>query len=708
MSATATLVLELFTEELPPKALKRLGGAFADGIVAGLNARGYLDPDSVLTPFATPRRLAMAITNVRSVAPDAEVIDKLMPAKVARDASGQPSEALKKKLAGLGRAGLATATLDARDGPDHVYVASDGKADYVYLRSLAKGQPLVRGLQAALDDNLEQLPIPKVMSYSACGGYYNDAKFVRPAHRLVALFGADVVGVTALGLDADRVTGGHRALSRADVRIATADAYEETLRAEGKVIASFAERRSVIVDALSKAAAGATVIMPDALLDEVTGMVEWPVVLEGGFDPAFLTVPQECLILTMQQNQKYFALADRDGKLVPRFLLISNIEAKNPAAIIEGNERVLRARLADARFFFDQDRKTPLERRVPKLASMVYHNKLGTQLERVARIARLAGEFASLTGADRGASLRAAHLAKADLTTDMVGEFPELQGLMGRYYAAHDGEPEAIAAAIEQHYWPRYAGDALPEGPVAQAVALADKLETLAGLFGIGAQPTGDKDPFGLRRHAIGVIRILVEKALPIALPDLIDAAFLAFADMPAMTDARTELASFVYERLRAYLREAGYSANEAEAVLSQRPSRIDLVPAQAAAVKAFSELPEADTLASANKRIINILRKSESEAAQAVDRGRLTAGAEHDLYLTFQKLEPIVDDRCAAGDFAGALLVLATAKPAVDRFFDDVLVMADDPAVRANRLALLRGVAQTMNRVADISKLAA
>jgi glycyl-tRNA synthetase beta chain len=708
MTATATLVVELFTEELPPKALKRLGEAFAEGLGEGLAGRGFRTPASIVKPYATPRRLAAAITDVLATSPDEPVRQKLMPASVAYDSAGKPTVALQRKLEGLGRGPLAALGPNAVDGPDSLAIESDGKVDALFLRSIAKGSSLQLGLQEALDDTLAQLPIPKVMSYSARGGYYNDAKFVRPAHRLVALFGTEVVGVTALGLQADRLTGGHRALSRADVRIATAEAYEETLRAEGKVIASFAERRGAIVDALAKAAAGSTIIMPDALLDEVTGMVEWPVVLEGRFDAAFLAVPQECLILTMQQNQKYFALADLDGKLVPRFLLVANVETREQAGIVEGNERVLRARLADARFFFDHDRKTPLAERVPKLANIVYHNKLGTQLERVARIARLAGEFAALTTADRSESLRAAHLAKADLTTDMVGEFPELQGLMGRYYATHDGEPAAVAAAIEQHYWPRYAGDALPEGPVAQAVALADKLEALAGLFGIGALPTGDKDPFGLRRHAIGVIRILVEKALPIALPDLIDAAFVAFADIPAVADARAELASFIYERLRAYLREAGYSANEAEAVLSQRPLRIDLVPAQAAAVRAFSELPEADTLAGANKRIINILRKSANEAAQVVDRGRLTEGAEHDLYLTFQKLEPIVDDRCAAGDFAGALLALATAKPVVDKFFDDVLVMADDPAVRANRLALLRGVAQTMNRVADISKLAA
>jgi len=708
MSDIATLVVELLTEELPPKALPRLGEAFAEGIAAGLKSRSYLDPQSAITAFATPRRLAVAITKVSGVAPDAEVIDKLMPAKVARDASGQPSEALKKKLAGLGRAGLATATLDARVGPDHVYVASDGKADYVYLRSLAKGQPLVRGLQEALDETLAKLPIPKVMSYAGAAGYYNDVKFVRPAHRLIALHDADVVPVTALGLAADRVTAGHRFLSRNDIAIATADAYEETLRAEGKVIARFAERRAAIVAGLSSAAAGVSVIMPAALLDEVTALVEWPAIYAGTFDSAFLTVPQECLILTMQQNQKYFALADKEGKLVPRFLVVSNIETASPQAIIEGNERVLRARLADARFFFDQDRKVRLETRLPRLGSVVYHNKLGTQLDRAARLTNLSEALARIIGADPSLAMRAAQLAKADLTTDMVGEFPELQGLMGRYYANHDQESPVVAAAIEQHYWPRFAGDALPETPEAQAVALADKLETLAGMFGIGAQPTGDKDPFGLRRHAIGAIRIVVEKGLRVTLSELADAAFRAFGGVPAVRDARTELENFIYERLRGYLRDAGYSSNQVEAVLCQRPARLDLVPAQAAAVRAFGELPEAETLAAANKRIVNILRKSGSEAAVAVDRARLADGAEHDLYLAFQKLEPVVVDRCSTGDFAGALLALASAKPAVDRFFDDVLVMADDPAIRANRLALLRGVAQTMNRVADISKLAA
>ena len=703
-----TLLVELLTEELPPKALLRLSNAFAEGITSGLAARGYLDAGSASTAFGTPRRLAVAISRVRDVAPDAERNEKLMPVKVARDASGQPSDALKRKLAGLGRADLATASLDAGNGPDRIYVASDGKADYVYLRTLAKGQPLARGLQEALDEAIAKLPIPKVMSYAGASSYYNDVKFVRPAHRLLALHDGAIVDVSALGLTADRLTAGHRFFARSDLAIANAAAYEETLRAEGKVIASFAERRAAIVAGLARAAGDATVVMPDALLDEVTALVELPAVYAGTFDPAFLTVPQECLVLTMQQNQKYFALQDRQGKLLPRFLLVSNVETPDPHAIVEGNERVLRARLADARFFFDQDRKARLETRVPKLGSIVYHNKLGTQLDRTLRLEELSAVLAGMIEADKVLARRAAHLAKADLTTDMVGEFPELQGLMGRYYAEHDHEAAEVAEALEQHYWPRFAGDELPRSPVTQAVALAEKLETLAGMFGIGAQPTGDKDPFGLRRHAIGAIRIVVEKRLAVTLADLIGAAFKVFVGVPAVADTRAELENFIYERLRGYLRDAGYTANQVEAVLCQRPARLDLVPAQAAAVRAFGELPEADALAAANKRIVNILRKSGSEAATAVDRARLSEGAEHDLYLAFQKLQPIVDDHCTTGDFSGALLALASAKPAVDRFFDDVLVMTDDPAIRANRLALLRGVAQTMNRVADISKLAA
>ncbi len=706
-AAAATLLVELFTEELPPKALKSLGAAFADGLAAGLAQRGYLSGSSRTAPYSTPRRLAVAITEVRAVAPDAEIVDKLMPARVAFDARGEPTAALQKKLAGLGRAQLATRIADAAEGPDRVYVASDGKADYVYLRRLATGQPLARGLDEALGETIEALPIPKVMSYPREGGYYNDVRFVRPAHRLVALHGSDVVPVTALGLDAGRRTGGHRFLGRVEIDIEHADAYAPTLEAEGKVLPDFGQRRAEILRQLVHAAEGASVIMPDALLDEVTSLVEWPAVYAGTFDRAFLEVPQECLILTMQQNQKYFALADAQGNLTHRFLLVSNLATQEPEAIVQGNERVLRARLADAKFFFDQDRKAPLASRVERLSTIVYHHQLGTQARRVERLRRLAREIAARIGADAADADRAALLAKADLVTDMVGEFPELQGTMGRHYARFDGETSDVADAIAQHYWPRFAGDALPVGPVAQATALADKLETLAGMFGVGALPTGDKDPFGLRRAAIGVLRILIEREVALPLPDLVDMAFRAFDGIPAAKPAPSELAEFLYDRLRAHLRDQGYTANQVEAVLVQRPARIDTVPAQLAAVKAFEALPEAQALSAANKRIVNILKKSGAAAAVAVDRASLTDGAEHDLWLAFQHLAPAVDDHCAKGDYASALRVLATAKPAVDRFFDDVMVMADDPAIRANRLALLRGVAATMNRVADISKLA-
>jgi glycyl-tRNA synthetase beta chain len=704
--STATLLVELITEELPPRALSKLGDAFAAAIEQGLRSRALLAPGSAATSYATPRRLAVSLTGVLAQAPDADVVDKLMPAKVAWGADGEPTAALSKKLAALGRAQLATAARDVRDGSDHLYVDSDGKADYVYLGSKARGGSILVGLQAALDEAIANLPIPKVMSYQRTDG--STVKFVRPAHALVALHGSDVLAVTALGLAADRVTHGHRFLGRRDIRVAAAGAWDETLRAEGKVIASFAERRAVIVAGLEAAAAGATVIKPDALLDEVTALVEWPAVLAGSFDPAFLRVPQECLILTMQQNQKYFALADGAGKLVNRFLMVSNLVTPDPSAIIQGNERVLRARLADAGFFFDQDRRVPLESRVAKLENVVYHNRIGTQRERIERLRTLAGSLAELIGADREAAERAALLAKADLVTDMVGEFPELQGLMGRYYAAHDGESAAVAAAIEQHYWPRYAGDRLPSGSVAQAVALADKLELIAGMFGIGNEPSGDRDPFGLRRAALGILRIVIEGRLPLLLPDIVAAAQASFVGVPAVNDATRAVEDFIYERLRGMLREQGYTANQVAAVVDSRPAELRELPRKLAAVREFEALPESGALAAANKRIVNILRKSGDQAAATVAAERLAEAAELELHSVFRTLEPAVDAHCAGGDYTSALKALATAKPAVDRFFDEVMVMADDPAVRANRLALLRGVARTMNRVADISRLAA
>jgi glycyl-tRNA synthetase beta chain len=700
---TATLLVELYTEELPPKALKNLGAAFADSIADTLRVRGFFGADAEVTPYSTPRRLGVTITGVAANVTEPSRAVPLLPVNVAFGPDGKPTDALQKSI--RTKAGF--------EGFDLVPIERierrhDGKMERVFYIEPPVAVPLRSALQDALDDTLAKLPIPKVMSYAGPGSYYNDVKFVRPAHRLVALHGGDVVPVHALALEAGRITGGHRFLSHRDIEIGTADAYAPTLEAEGKVIPSFAARRARIVVALEDASGNATPIMPDALLDEVTALVEWPIVYAGTFDAAFLDVPQECLILTMQLNQRYFALRDDAGRLVNRFLLVSNVETQDPSSIISGNERVLRARLADAKFFFDQDRRQPLASRVPKLASVVYHNKLGSQADRAARVGAVAEEIAGQLGtADRGLARRAAELAKADLVTDMVGEFPELQGLMGHYYAMHDGEAPDVAAAIEQHYWPRFAGDALPEGPIAQSVALADKLETLTGIWGIGLIPTGDRDPFGLRRHALGVLRILLEQRLPLDLRRLIDASIAQFPPGMIAPDTATGVYGFMLDRLRQLLRDRGASPSEVEAVLSEQPARIDFVGSRLAAVQTFAALPEAAALSAANKRIVNILKKNGADAATAVDRGRLSEGAEHDLYLAFQRLDPSVRDQYEKGDYTGALMALASARPVVDRFFDDVMVMDDDPSIRANRLALLRGVAQTMNLVADISKLA-
>jgi len=697
-----TLLVELFAEELPPKALNKLGESFAAAIADALRGRGFLGAGAAVAPFATPRRLGVAITEVAASITEPPRAVPLLPVNVAFDAGGKPSEALEKAI--KAKAGFASYALVPAERIERRH---DGKLERLFYIEPPLAVSLRSALQDALDDALAKLPIPKVMGYAAVGSYYNDVKFARPAHKLIALHGEDVIAVRALELDAGRLTCGHRFMSRGDLSIGAADVYAPLLEAEGKVIPSFAARRAKIVVGLEGAAADATPIMPDALLDEVTALVEWPAVYPGTFDAAFLEVPQECLILTMQLNQRYFALADDAGKLVNRFLLVSNIETADPSAIIAGNERVLRARLADAKFFFDQDRKHTLESRLPKLAGIVYHNKLGTAADRMDRLRFLAQRIAPMLGANAGEADRAAQLAKADLVTDMVGEFPELQGLMGRYYATHDGEAPAVAAAIEQHYWPKAAGGALPDHPVAQAVALADKLETLGGMFGIGQVPTGDKDPYALRRAALGIVRILIERKRALSLTELTDLAFGAFDSIPAVTPKRDALLDFVYERLRSYLRDLGHSANNISAVLDARPDTIADLPSRLEAVQAFDSLPESAALAAANKRIVNILRKSGGEAAAAVDRGLLADGAEHDLFMAFQKLEPQVRADYEKHDFAAALRALATAKPAVDRYFDDVMVMVDDPAIRANRLALLRGVAATMNRVADISKLA-
>ncbi len=693
-----TLLVELLTEELPPKALIKLGAAFSNAIHAGLKARDFLELDSVVTSYTTPRRLAVSITKVRATSPDKSIREKVLPVSVAIDANGNPNPPLAKKLAALGFPNVTVAELER---------AVDGKAESFYYTYTAPGSSLTLGVQGALEESVAKLPIPKLMSYQRPDG--STVQFVRPAQRLIALHGESVLPLSLLGLSADRVTLGHRFLAGDAARalsIKQADEYASVLESAGKVIASIDTRKEKIRSALLAAAGADQVLMPEALLDEVTALVEWPVVYECHFEDEFLAVPQECLILTMQTNQKYFALTDPNGKLRSRFLIVSNIATDTPQHIIGGNERVVRPRLADAKFFFEQDKKKTLDARLPQLANVVYHNKLGTQLERTMRVTRLAGALARHLGYDVPLAERGALLAKADLLTDMVGEFPELQGIMGTYYARHDGEPEEVALAASEHYQPRFAGDALPSTATGTAVALADKLETLVGIWSIGLAPTGDKDPFALRRHALGVLRMLLEKRLPLTISAMLADAVALFADKQGFVDPSLEVTSFFIDRLRGILRERGFSPSEVEAVLAQNPDRLDDIVQRLDAVQAFAALPESASLAAANKRITNILKKTEV-AIGAVKAELLQEPSEQALFAALGRIAPQVDAAFAAGDFAGTLKTLAQLRDDVDAFFNNVMVMAEDVDLRNNRLALLATMHGMMNRVADISKLA-
>ena len=709
--ATQNLLVELFVEELPPKALKKLGEAFAGQLAQQLQTLGLASAESVVTPYASPRRLGAHVTHVADKAADKAVQQKLMPVSVGLDASGAATPALVKKLQGLGAdiSDLAKTVASLRR-------AIDGKAEALFYDSQVSGVTLATGLQQALDVALAQLPIPKVMSYQLYTDCdmpgWSSVNFVRPAHGLVAIHGSNLVPVKALGLTAGHLTHGHRFEAAVDPVVLThADSYAATLAKDGAVIASFAERRAEIVRQLAAAAAqiggGCQSIEDEALLDEVTALVERPHVLICEFETQFLDVPQECLILTMKANQKYFPLLDATGRLTHQFLVVSNINPADASAVIGGNERVVRPRLADAKFFFDQDRKRSLESRVAGLDKVVYHNKLGTQGERMARVCLIAytlGMQLEGTALAERAEL-AARLAKTDLLTDMVGEFPELQGIMGGYYARHDGLGDDIADAIEDHYKPRFAGDSLPRNAVGVVVALADKLETLVGMFGIGNLPTGDKDPFALRRHALGVIRMLIEKDLPLDLSAMVAAATPAFGDK--IVDATAALTDFVFDRLAGSLREQGFSALEVDAVQALRPQRLGDIPRRLTAVRAFAALPEAPALAAANKRISNILKKADAVAA-SVRPELLVEPAEAALFAAMGGVLPAAQGQLDAMDYTAALQTLAALRAPVDAFFEGVMVNAEAPELRANRLGLLKTLHTAMNQVADLARLAA
>jgi glycyl-tRNA synthetase beta chain len=687
--ATDTLLVELLTEELPPKSLFRLAEVFRDALASTLNGSSLVAVPYAPRCFASPRRLAVLIPNVVSKAND-----------VHTDTSGPPVAAGAKAAEGFAKKYGVTVDALKRVSTEkgEVYVAS----------YTTKGAQLEEVLAQKVDAALRALPIPKLMRWGS-----GEAQFVRPVHGLMMLHGTRVIPGQVLGIRSGKTTLGHRFLGNGRIAIKSADSYEATLEAKGRVAADFAKRRERIRTELGKQAAGASMVCDDALLDEITALVEWPTVYPGTFDASFLEVPQECLVLSMQQHQRYIPLADKNGKLLPRFLIVSNLGATGPANIVRGNERVLRARLADAKFFYDQDRKERLDARVPRLAQVVYHNKLGNQFERVERIKLLAGKIARGIGADPALAERAARLSKADLLTGMVGEFPELQGIMGGYYAKHDGEPAAVSEAIRDQYQTRR-DEADPENLVSASLYLADRIEALVGLFGIGETPTGEKDPFGLRRAALGVISAyeLIRAARKLdnnAAPDVRD--FLAYAAtlFPAgrLSDkAVDQVHDFILERYSNNLATVFRMDKKAvDAVLSQRPNLIE-VKARVEAVQTFQRLPEAESLASANKRIRNILRKSDATQGE-LSEALLTDPAEKALFDSMQKIEPQAKSNMQRGDFSGALRVLATMRGAVDKFFDDVLVNAEDMRVRANRHALLRRLDSLMNQVADISKLA-
>ena len=716
----APLLIEMLVEELPPKALAKLGQSFAQTMREQLLALELIEPSCVQESFATPRRLAVLFHDVSAQAPSREVRQKLMPVKVGLDASGQATAALEKKLSSLGLGHLKASDLE---------VVLEGTTEHLWLTRLQEGVSLQVGAQKALNEAIAKLPIPKVMSYQLHENCelpgWSSVNFVRPVHSLIALHADQVLELTALGLEAGRLTKGHRFEAQSErIELNTAASYEETLLKEGSVIASYAKRRARIEQLLNDAAKSLGpqfhVAHDEALLDEVCALVEMPNVLICQFEEEFLQVPQECLILTMKANQKYFPLINDQGALVNRFLVVSNISPKDTSAVVGGNERVVRPRLSDAKFFFDQDRKISLKTRAAGLTKVVYHQLLGTQAQRTQRVQRIAAAIAKellalgKLGAQEVSWIEeAAQIAKVDLLTDMVGEFPELQGIMGQYYARHDGYAVEVAYAVEDHYKPKFAGDSLPRGVTGVVLALADKLETLVGLFAIGQVPTGDKDPYALRRHAIGVIRLLREKSLGLSVQRLLAIGAGAFEDhaeviKKSWPDITLALLEFIYDRLSINLRDQDYSSAQVESVLSIRPDVLDEVDLRLKAVKDFVLLPEALSLASANKRIGNILKKVEDlSIAQEVDEGLLKEEAEVRLYQTMKEVLPHSSKSFVDKDYAQSLKTLAQLKESVDLFFEKVMVNAPDEALRRNRLSLLSRLHGAMNQVADLSRLA-
>ena len=702
-----SLLVELQTEELPPKALEKMGQAFADGVANVLSQRHLLQGDSTITAYATPRRLAVHITHVAQQAADQPFSEKLMPTKVGIDADGNMTAPLQKRLDSKGLGHLSLADLE---------IKSDGKQDYLYANGMATGAKLADVINEAIDYAVTHLPIPKVMRYQLNDGI-TSVRFVRPAHGLVVLWGEDVLDAQTLGLTSGRTTLGHRFMCEGPLNITSADSYEQQLEQQGWVIPSFAKRRENIRQQLQQACEQHQATLGDdpevpALLDEVTALVEHPTVYKGEFDPVFLEIPSECLILTMRLNQRYFPLFDPNTHaLTHRFLIVSNMQVDDPSHIIEGNQRVILPRLADARFFFETDRKQPLVDRVPSLENSVYHNKLGSQRVRVERLRRLAVHIAEQLGADTQLADRAALLAKADLNTLLVGEFPELQGIMGAYYAQADGEHEHVVNALRHQYEHRIHAPVSADTLIATTLFLAERAETLIGIWGIGLAPTGERDPYALRRAALGLISAFEQlnqggylTHSRLDLRELLTFSAAGFDTSVLAENTVEEVINFIYERYRNQLVQS-HDRKVVEAVLALQPP-LQQVNARINACVAFAQRPEAESLAAANKRISNLLQRN-TGAAAPLDPNLLTEPVEQALAATIRELAPVAQQQFEQGDFSASLATLAAAKEPVDRFFNDVMVMAEDMAVRNNRLALLRQLHQSMNQVADLSLLA-
>jgi glycyl-tRNA synthetase beta chain len=689
MAERADLLFELGTEELPPVALKRLSQSLTDEFVAGLNQAGLAYGE--VTAYAAPRRLALLVKDCARGTPDKEIERRGPAVQAAFDADGKPTKAAEGFARSCGT------------DVDQLGRVETDKGEWLVFTVKEQGKPAAELLPAIAEQALHKLPIPKRMRWGD-----SDAQFVRPVHWLLFLHGDDVVPCTILDAEAGNQTFGHRFHHPQGITIYQPADYAETLRNLGHVIADFGERRGRIHEQVVKTAKalGGRADLDEDLLDEVTALNEWPVPITGTFEEKFLEVPHEALVLTMKQNQKYFPLFDDSGRLMNHFITIANIDSPRPELIKEGNERVVRPRLADAMFFWQQDGKKSLESHLESLRGVVFQQALGSMYDKSQRVASLASVIAEQIGADPVLAKRAGRLSRCDLMTEMVYEFPEMQGIMGRYQARRDGELPELAKAMDEFYMPRFSGDRLPKTATGQAISLADKLDTLVGIFGIGQRPTGDKDPFALRRAALGALRILREGRLDLDLTSLLRRAAEQLGPQLSEADAAAEVYEFMLDRLKGLYADLGVAGNLFEAVAMVRPTSVADFDARIQAVASFRELPEAEALAAANKRIRNILKKTDEAIPDTIDRQLFDHVAEEQLADRIAEAAQAIHPLLAASDYPGTLKTLSTLRGPVDTFFDDVMVMADDPQVRGNRLRMLTDLASLFLHVADVSRL--